>query len=108
KKIEKGNTYQETRELFDKGLSVESIAEQRQLSVNTIIGHLIKLREDGYEVDLKRLISRKTYEQVIEGARELSLKPGDPLKPLFEKLEGEINYGEIRMALLLEAEMKVS
>ena len=105
KKREKGDTYRETQELFDKGLSVESIAEQRQLSVNTIIAHLIKLREDGHEVDLKRLISRKTFEQVMVAAKELSVKPGDPLKPLFEKLEGEINYGEIRMALLLEEEM---
>lgn len=101
KKIEKVNTYEETLSLFELGLSVESIAEQRSLSTNTILGHLVKLKEEGHEVDLKRLISRKTYQQVMDAAQALSLKPTDPLKPLFEKLEGQVSYGEIKVAMVI-------
>ena len=101
KKKEKVNTYEETLSLFEKGLTVESIAEQRALSPNTVMGHLVKLKEEGREVDLKRLINRQTYQKIMDAAKELSLKPTDPLKPLFEKLEGQVSYGEIKVALLL-------
>ncbi|MCR9065025.1 MAG: DNA helicase RecQ [Cytophagales bacterium] len=100
----KVNTYQETLELYDKGLSIESIAEQRTLSINTIYTHLVKLKEEGQAIDLKRFVSRKTYQKVIDVAKELEIKPSDPLKPLFEKLEGQISYGEIRMALMIGEE----
>ncbi|KPM48177.1 DNA helicase RecQ [Jiulongibacter sediminis] len=97
----KVDTYEATFELYEQGLGAESIAEQRALSLNTILGHLIKLKEDGKEIDLKRFVSRKTYEKVVEAAQGLSLKSTDPLKPLFEKLEGQVSYGEIKMALTI-------
>lgn len=105
-KKSKVDTYQATFELYEKGLSAESIAEQRALSVNTILGHLVRLKNDGKDVDLKRFVSRKTYERVIEAAKDLSLKPTEPLKPLFEKLEGQVSYGEIKIALeIAESEL---
>ncbi|MGR3810395.1 DNA helicase RecQ [Jiulongibacter sp. NS-SX5] len=98
----KVNTLEETLRLFEQGLAPESIAEQRMLSVNTIYGHLSQLKEAGNDIDLKRLVSRKTYEKVISAAEEMQFNSTGALKPLFEKLEGQVSYGEIKVALMIE------
>ena len=104
-KKEKVNTYQETFSMYEQGLSAESIAEQRMLSVNTVLGHLVKLKEDGFEVDLKKFVDRKTYEKVNKLAKELEIRANDPLKPIFELLEGNVTYGEIKIALSISEQM---
>ncbi len=100
-KTAKGITYLETHELYEKGYSVKVIAEKRGLNPVTIISHLIKLKDDGHNIDLQSLIDEGAKLIIIKAADELSIRRDEPLKPLFEALNEEFDYGQIKLALAL-------
>lgn len=100
-RIVKGFTYVETLDLYNKGISIEDIAQRRNLSPVTIISHLVKLREEGNEINLRDLIPSYEYNQIIASALRLNMKKGDAMKPLFDDLEGLYDYGKLRIALAL-------
>jgi len=52
----KGETVEKTYELFREGLSLEGIAETRNLSISTITGHLEQLIRDGRDIDIDRIV----------------------------------------------------
>ena len=104
-RIAKGMTYIETWDLFKAGYSLKVIAEKRDLNPVTIISHLVKLKEDGHEINLKALIDRNVYGIIVKAAEELSIRRDEPLKPLFESLNEKYDYGQIKLALaILEEE----
>lgn len=92
-----GSTYKVTHELYQKGWSVERIAQERELAPGTIFSHLAQLYENGEEVDVSRMISQ----QEIESVTKLLPQMDEPyrLKPIFEALNGNIDYPKIRLAL---------
>ncbi|KAA0994007.1 DNA helicase RecQ [Dyadobacter aurulentus] len=96
-----GMTFIETLNLFKSGSSIQSIAEQRGLSTTTVISHLIKLEEEGHELDLESLVDEQTYQTIIKAAEEIQVRKNDPLKPLFELLNEKFDYGQIRLALAI-------
>ncbi len=96
-----GITYTETLDLYQKGYSVKVIAEKRGLNPVTIISHLIKLKEDGLAIDLRSLIDQKSYQTITEAAQEMRIRRDEPLKPLFELLNSQFDYGQIKLALTL-------
>lgn len=98
-RLAKGVTYLETLELYAKGLDVESIAQNRNLSPATISSHLIKLREEGESIDLERFISKKSMERVEEALSTLQLKPERNMRiqPLMELLGEAVSPWEIRL-----------
>jgi ATP-dependent DNA helicase RecQ len=100
-RVAKGFTYVETLDLYNQGISVEEIARKRNLSPVTVISHLIKLREEGNEVNLRDLIPTYEYNQIIAAAIRLNMQKGDALRPLFDELEGIYDYGKLRIALAL-------
>jgi ATP-dependent DNA helicase RecQ len=103
KSKKKSNTYKETQDLFQEGLSVEEIAQKRGLASTTIYSHLAKLYSDGEILGLKRLIAHEDLESVKKAKQELD----DPetLKAYYEHFEEAIDYGTIRLALaVLEKE----
>jgi ATP-dependent DNA helicase RecQ len=97
--IAQGMTYIETWELFKAGYSLKVIAEKRDLNPVTIISHLVKLKEDGHEINLKALIDPNIYKIIVTAAQELSIRRDEPLKPLFEQLNEKYDYGQIKLAL---------
>jgi ATP-dependent DNA helicase RecQ len=97
----KGMTFVETLDLYNEGYSVQVIAEKRDLNPVTIISHLVKLKEDGHPVDLKSLIDPKAYKTITNAAQEIQMGKNDPLKPLFELLNEQYDYGQIRLALAI-------
>ncbi|WP_031529429.1 DNA helicase RecQ [Dyadobacter crusticola] len=99
-----GMTFIETWDLFKSGLSVREIAEKRNLSATTIISHLIKLKEEGQQIDLEALIDKSAYQIIVKAAEEIQVGKNDPLKPLFELLEERFDYGQIRLALAIREE----
>lgn len=102
-KKKKGNTYNNTKELFNEGLNVEEIAQQRGLAPTTIFSHLAKLYLDGEEIDLPRVISKNDLEAVRKAKDELN----DPktLREYYEHFQEAIGYGTIRLSLaILEKE----
>ncbi|NIJ56041.1 DNA helicase RecQ [Dyadobacter arcticus] len=100
-RVIKGMTFVETLDLYKEGHSVKVIAEKRNLNVVTIISHLIKLKEEGNDIDLKTLIDDKSYKTITLAAQEMQITKNDPLKPLFELLNEQFDYGQIRLALAI-------
>ncbi|MCE6989168.1 DNA helicase RecQ [Dyadobacter sp. CY323] len=100
-RIARGLTFVETLELYKQGYSMKVIAEKRGLNPVTIISHLIKLKEEGNDIDLMSLLDKKAYETIIKAAQEIQIAKNDPLKPLFEMLNEQFDYGQIRLALAI-------
>ncbi len=100
-KLPKGATYTETLELYNKGLTVEQIANMRNLNPVTIISHLIKLYQDGQPISLQKFISKEEYKEITQKAVELGFEDGKYAKPLFEAFEGKIPYEKLRVALAI-------
>ncbi|MFB9109829.1 DNA helicase RecQ [Flavobacterium gyeonganense] len=98
KKSKKENsTYKTTLELFQKGVSVEEIAETRSLGISTIISHLAKLYLDGAAIDASQFISDKEVEQLQKA--QVELQNPNALKPYFDHFEERMGYDKIRFGL---------
>jgi len=94
-KNKKGETYLTTKEMFERGMSVESIAKERGLAESTIFGHLAHLVELGlYEA------SRFVEKEKRDTIRDYFESTGDSrLGAAKEVLGDEYQYAEIRMVL---------
>ncbi|MBA9078000.1 DNA helicase RecQ [Rufibacter quisquiliarum] len=93
----KGTTHLVTYELLRQGKTPEQISEQRQVQLTTIFSHLATLYQQGYEVDLKPYLSDWEYSRVREGI--IATKQTAALKPIFEYLDGEVDYLKIRLGI---------
>ncbi|MBK8489793.1 MAG: DNA helicase RecQ [Saprospirales bacterium] len=101
-----GATYLESFTLFKQGLSVEEIAEKKEISVARVYDHLYHFMEKGEVVDTDRLIQPDEVQQVLDLAQRQKEEPFT-LKPIFEALNGAVPYHKIRLALYIgEKELK--
>ncbi len=100
----KGQTTTETQLFFNMGMSVEEIAQERNLSVATIAGHLVKLKEDGADIDLRKLTDDWTLDEVKKAIEATRFQSNSPLKVLFDHLGEQIGYDRIRIALAVLGE----
>jgi ATP-dependent DNA helicase RecQ len=98
-KVLPGLTYLETLNLYKAGYSVKVMAEKRDLNPVTIISQLIKLKDDGHDIDLKALIDSQSYRAIISAAQEMGIGKTSQLKPLFDVLDGQYDFGQIKLAL---------
>ncbi len=101
KKKAKGSTLKLTNDLYNQGMSIDEIAQERQLAATTIFSHLAKLYEDGKEIDMKKFISKEDL-ATIKKARE-ELNDPDTLKAYYFYLNEQMDYGTIRLALAIIA-----
>lgn len=95
---QKGDTYLKTLELYEKGLSLEEISASRNLQVETIVSHLTKLFLEGKNIDMSQYISIEEINTIKALIPELGT---DSLKPFYEKLNSEMPYYKIKIALSL-------
>lgn len=106
KGAKKGKTHLETYSLYKEGLSVAEIAEKRKLSLTTIYSHLVKLNDDGKDVDLMDFVNASDLEAVKKA--KVTLDDPAQLKTYFEYFEEAIDYWTIRLCLnILENKEKV-
>ncbi|SDR71991.1 ATP-dependent DNA helicase RecQ [Polaribacter sp. KT25b] len=98
-KPRKITTTQKTYNLYKEGLNPTEIAEERNLSITTIYSHLSQLYLEGKEVYLEKLVTKKVLDNVRIAFNELERKV--ELKPIYEKLNEEVSYGEIRLSVTL-------
>jgi ATP-dependent DNA helicase RecQ len=96
-KVEKRTTFEITFQLYEQGLTIEEMSVARQLSENTIYGHLAKLFEEGKPVDLNKFVSEYEVNQVKSIRKKLSNT--NQLKPIYEALDGKLDYRKIGLAL---------
>ncbi|WP_282073913.1 DNA helicase RecQ [Polaribacter atrinae] len=98
-KPRKISTIQKTFDLFKEGLKPKAIAEKRNLSITTIFSHLSQLYMEGKEVNLEELVDREVLDKVRVAFNDLERRI--ELKPIYDKLNEEVSYGEIRLSITL-------
>lgn len=89
-------TQEKSYELYRQGLTIEEIAERRNLRPSTITDHLTLLITAGREVNLDRLLAAEDRQLIEEAARQHGL---EGLKPIKEALPERISYGSIRLVV---------
>ena len=97
-KREKGDSYIETLMLLRQGLTIEQVAESRNLKPVTIYSHIAELIISRKLTDWSNYISVFEIESVANVISSSESKTQN-LKPIYEALNGEIDYGKIRLAL---------
>ena len=90
------DTYSITLKMFRGEMSVEEIAEERELSPNTIETHLVRFIPTG-EVKLTEIVPEEKIEPIREAILEMNAEQG--ITPIKEFLGDDYSYGEIRAVI---------
>lgn len=98
-KPKKKDTYKVTYNLYNEGLSIDEIAEKRNLKSTTIFSHLAKAYTDGKAIDIYKFVAKKEVEKVRKAKSDLKNPPA--LRPYFEYFNAELEYFKIRLALTI-------
>lgn len=93
----KNNTHKLTYELYQQGLTIDEIAEQRKLKATTIYSHIAKLYSDGKTINIYDFVSKHEVEAVKNAQQTLGAP--ETLKPYFDFFEEQLDYFKIRLAL---------
>lgn len=103
KKKGKKSTIVITKELLENGLSPEEIAIERDLTESTIYGHINKIKETFPDVDLSSIVcDEQIVNKVKEAIKNIDSDEGKvKLKSIYDFLNEEVSYTEIRKAMLL-------
>ncbi len=95
----KSKTFEETRKLIEEGLSLEEIAETRNLTLGSIHNHIMKLHEEGMEFDFYQFITSQEVQQITNAQN--NVEDPNSLKSFFTYFEEQIPYWKIKMGLYL-------
>jgi ATP-dependent DNA helicase RecQ len=93
-----GSTYDETEKLLSQKLSISEIAQRRELSENTVIGHLERKVAAGERLELDHLLPPPSRFAKIEAA--FQNVRSEYLAPVRESLGEEFSYEELRLVRL--------
>ncbi|OUS02140.1 helicase [Flavobacteriales bacterium 33_180_T64] len=94
-KRKKGDTKKESLTLFKLGKSIDEIANERELNINTITGHLASFIVSG-EVKITDLISKEHYKELKEIIPKSKF---DNLSDLKHQVDEKYTYAELRLVL---------
>lgn len=90
------DTINETYELFNTGMDIESIAQQRGLGISTIYSHIANLIQQG-RVDVEDVVDLNKKEIQAIQAEILELgEEAKRLKAIFEYFDGQYEYEVLR------------
>lgn len=89
------DTRSETFKLYQEGKTVSEIAKQRNLTTQTIEGHLSHFVEKGI-IRVEDLVSREKIVLIEPIAKDFT---SGPITQIKEKLGNEVSFGEIRLVL---------
>ncbi len=102
-KKEKVNTYSETLSLWKEGKSMKEIAKVRKLKERTIfdhIEHLFEKKEISRE-EIMKLVGTKLKKALPQINKVFEKIGKEKLTPVFEKLDEEYSYDDLRIARML-------
>lgn len=94
-KKNKIDTKAESFKLYKEGKRVEEIAKERNLTQQTIEGHLAHYVSSG-EININELVSREKVLLIEPIAKTFS---GKSLTPIKEKLGRDVSFGEIKLVI---------
>ncbi|MCG8308977.1 MAG: DNA helicase RecQ [Cytophagales bacterium] len=93
----KGKTYIQTLQLVREGRSVSEIAQERNIHVATVYAHLVCLFEKKLITTIENYLTPGEMGKIEAAVRATGVV--DKLKPLYEHLKEQIEYGKIRLYL---------
>ncbi len=91
------STFDITLEMFNKGMTIDQIAKERELVPSTIEGHLGKAIE-AKRLDISALVNEEELNE-INGVIE-HLPTGFTSKDLYDGLRGKYGYGKLRAVMV--------
>jgi ATP-dependent DNA helicase RecQ len=94
-----GDTHRQTLELYDEGLSIKEISEERNLKPMTIKAHLFRLAFHGEQIDLSTLITDEKISEIQQFW--VSIGQPDSLRQVYEAAEERFDWEKIRYAVCL-------
>ena len=83
-------------ELYEQGKTISEIADERNLTEQTIENHLLKCIQEGMKVNFEDFIPKESESQIIEAIEECG---ATLLKPIKEKLPENISYTAIKFTI---------
>ena len=84
---------------YKEGVTIEDIATERKLKPSTILIHLVDCYLEGLEIDLAVFVTEDIVLKVANAYKEC--EQPITMKPIFDFLEEEIQYNDIRVALAI-------
>lgn len=93
----KGDTYKETMALYTAGKTISEIALIREMQEITVYSHLAHLISNGYELNIRELVSDEALECMNKAIKELGFMTA--LKPYQRFFTSNIDLGKIRVML---------
>ncbi len=90
-----GETKKISLELYKKGRSLQDIADERELNINTIFGHLASFIPSG-EIEVKDVMSISHYKEL---KKIIPTKIFENLSDLKHQLNDKYSYGELRLVI---------
>jgi len=103
-------THIKTKHLIEKSDTLMKLAQNRGLAKGTIVAHLALIKEENPEIDLGKYKPKdelfKRVDDVVLKLQTKKLKENFSddgklrLKPLFEALDGDVSYDDIRVCML--------
>ncbi|PAE38843.1 DNA helicase RecQ [Bacillus sp. 7884-1] len=91
-----GDSHLETLQLHQQNLSIEQIAEKRELALSTVESHLIQCAQQGMEVDFSKLIPAEYIPMLQKAVEEAGRSR---LKPIKDLLPEEVSYFMVKSYL---------
>lgn len=98
--VKKQSSEYVTMEMLNKNMDLDEITLARNLSLNTIYGHIEKLIISGENIQIEKFIEKEKIQVISNTILEIG---GETLKPIKERLGDNFAYGEIR---IVRAKMK--
>lgn len=95
KKDTRPDTKKESFDLYKQGKSISEIADERNLSVNTIENHLAFYIQSG-AINIQDMLSKEKFNAIESVIKNYE---GNSLSPIKEQLGKEISFSDIKMAL---------
>lgn len=104
KKEKKLSTIEETKRMLDGGSGIKEIAVVRNLTVETILGHIEKIKEKdpGYNIyNLRSAIPKTKFAQIWGAFKKIGMQEGRyRLAPVHELLGPKYSYDDLRLVRL--------
>ena len=91
-------TQLQTLELFEQGLNISEIAQQRELKPSTVWSHLAQSIELGHQLEITRIISPEHQEEIIKAIETVG---AESLRNVFDHLQERHDYDRIRLVKAL-------
>ena len=91
-------THRATLEMYENGMDIDDIAQNRGVKPSTVWTHLVQLLDAGYSINCDRLVPPERQTVIYDAIAAIG---SDSLRNLFDHLREEYTYDEIKIVRAL-------